>query len=267
MSRPLLALLTDFGWGGHYVGAMKGAILSICRDVDLVDITHDVPPQDVAAGAMHLMAVVPYFPAATIFLVVVDPGVGTGRAALAARAGGHVFVGPDNGVLAPVLDELGPACVVSIQDPARARSRVSRTFEGRDRLGPGAAWIASGLPVESLGPAVPDYRRLESRQALASAERMWGEVVWVDRFGNLVTNITRTAWSEAAGGRGGVVTLNGVPVGAPVRTYADVEAGEPCVLFGSTEQLEIAVRNGNAALRLDAGAGARVEVVWAETLC
>jgi S-adenosylmethionine hydrolase len=262
MSRPIIALLTDFGWSGHYVGAMKGAILSVCRDADLVDITHDVPPQDIAAGAMHLMAVVPYFPVGTIFLTVVDPGVGTSRAALAARAGRFAFVGPDNGVMAPVLDELGDAQVVAIGAPARARRTVSRTFEGRDRLGPAAAWLAQGVALDALGPAVADYRRLESRQALAVPDRLAGEVVWVDRFGNLVTNITRTAWAGASGGREGLVTLNGAPVGEVVQTYGAVAPGEPCVLFGSTEQLEIAVCNGNAALRLDAGPGARVEVVW-----
>jgi S-adenosyl-L-methionine hydrolase (adenosine-forming) len=262
VSRPIIALLTDFGWSGQYVGAMKGAILTVFREVDLVDITHDIPPQDLATGAMHLMAVVPFFPAGTIFLTVVDPGVGTARAALAARAGGHVFVGPDNGVMAPVLDELGATLVVSIDDPARARPTVSRTFEGRDRLGPAAAWMASGVPLESLGPVVLDYRRLESRRAMAAPDRLFGEVVWVDRFGNLITNITRGGWAEAAQGRAGEVTLNGAPVGAPVGTYADAEPGDPCVLFGSTEQLEIAVRNGNAAQRLDAASGARVEVVW-----
>jgi hypothetical protein len=262
MSRPLIALLTDFGWSGPYVGAMKGAILTVCREVDLLDLTHDVPPQDVAAGAMHLRAVVPYFPAGTIFLTVVDPGVGTARAALAARAGGHVFVGPDNGVMAPVLDELGASLVVAIDDPARARAMVSRTFEGRDRLGPAAAWIASGVPLESLGPAVRDYRRLEIPRPVAAPDRLSGEVVWVDRFGNLVTNITRVSWADAARGRAGEVMLDGAPIGAPVRTYADAAPGEPLVVFGSTEQLEIAVRNGDAARRFAARAGARVVVVW-----
>lgn len=262
MTRPIIALLTDFGTGGHYVGAMKGAILTVCRDVDLIDIGHDVPPQDVAAGALHLMGAAPYFPAGTIFLVVVDPGVGAPRAALAARAGGFVFVGPDNGVLAPVLDELRADIVVSIEDPARARPAISRTFEGRDRFGPAAGWLASGVPIEALGPVVPGYRRLERRSAVVFPDRLGGEVVWVDRFGNLVTNITRATWNAAEAGRAGAVELAGEPVGRLVRTYADVEPGDPCALFGSTEQLEIAVRNGSAAARFEAGLGSPVDVVW-----
>jgi S-adenosylmethionine hydrolase len=262
MARRIIALLTDFGTAGHYVGAMKGAMLSVCHEIDLVDITHDIGAHDVRAGARHLLAAVPYFPRGTVFLAVVDPGVGTSRLALAAEAGGYAFVGPDNGVLADSLDALRADVVVSV-DPTRfARGVVSRTFEGRDRLGPAAAWIAAGTLVASMGSVVPGYVRLPRSQAHVLPDRLSGVVDWVDRFGNLVTNISRQAWEEAVADRTATVRLNQEAVGSLVASYSDVGIGEPCALFGSTDCLEIAVREGHAGCRLSAGPGALVEVVW-----
>src|SRR5437762_11544941 len=134
MARPVIALLTDFGVRDHYAGTVKGVILRICPDVTLVDISHDLPPHDVLAGALELAASYRYFPAGTIFLVVVDPGVGSTRRGLAAEAGEYRFVGPDNGVLSLVFDDSQPPRVVELTEPGFARPMVSRTFEGRDRF-------------------------------------------------------------------------------------------------------------------------------------
>src|SRR5262245_43592254 len=145
MSRPVIALLTDFGTRDHYVGTMKGVMLGICPDAALVDITHEIPPHDVLAGALELAAAFRYLPAGTIFLAVVDPGVGSMRRGIAIEAGDYKLVSPDNGVLTPLLDEFNPKRVVELSERRYARPTVSRTFEGRDRFGPAAAWLGKGI--------------------------------------------------------------------------------------------------------------------------
>src|SRR6266542_6401934 len=161
MARPVIALLTDFGTRDHYAGTMKGVALSICPDATLVDISHDVPAHDVLAGALELAASYRYFPAATVFLVVVDPGVGSTRRGIAADAGDYKFVAPDNGVLTIVLDEHPPKRVVELTERKYARPTVSRTFEGRDRFAPAAAWLAKGIELSALGRAAGTTVRLD----------------------------------------------------------------------------------------------------------
>src|SRR5262245_37865644 len=151
MSRPVIALLTDFGLRDHYVAAMKGVILGICADVTLVDISHEVPPHDVLSGALQLGATYRYFPSGCIFLAVVDPGVGSTRRAIAASVGDYILVGPDNGVFSMVLDEAPVEQVVELTDARYRRPAVSRTFEGRDRFAPAAGWLATGVPLGELG--------------------------------------------------------------------------------------------------------------------
>ena len=143
MARPIIALLTDFGTPDHYAGTMKGVVLALCPDATLVDITHDIPPHDVLTAALELAACYKYFPAGTIFLVVVDPGVGSARRGLVAEAGDYRFVAPDNGVLTARLPaSSGPKRVVELTERRYARPTVSRTFEGRDRFAPAAGWLA-----------------------------------------------------------------------------------------------------------------------------
>ena len=159
--RPVIALLSDFGTRDHYAGTMKGVILNICPDATLVDITHEVPPHDVLDGSLQLAAAARYFPAGTIFLAVVDPGVGSARRGIAAEAGDYRFVAPDNGVLTSVLREWAPKKIVELTDRRYARPTVSRTFEGRDRFAPAAAWLAKGTQLTALGRPAPDYHRLD----------------------------------------------------------------------------------------------------------
>src|SRR3989442_6882101 len=164
MARPVIALLTDFGTRDHYAGTMKGVALGICPDATLVDITHEVPPHDVLAGALELAATYKYFPPGTIFLVVVDPGVGSTRRGIAAEAGDYKFVAPDNGVLTAVFDEHPPKRVVELTERKYARPTVSRTFEGRDRFAPAAAWLAKGIELAALGRAAGAIIRLDIPQ-------------------------------------------------------------------------------------------------------
>src|SRR6266542_2323392 len=161
MARPVVALLTDFGTRDHYAGTMKGVALGICPDVTFVDITHDLPAHDVVTGALELAACYRYFPNGTIFLVVVDPGVGSTRRGIAAEAGEYRFVAPDNGVLTLVFDEVAPKRIVELTERRYARPSVSRTFEGRDRFAPAAAWLAKGIELSALGRPAGAVTRLD----------------------------------------------------------------------------------------------------------
>lgn len=260
MSRPVIALLTDFGGRDHYAGAMKGVALGICPDATLVDISHEVPAHDVAAAAIELAAAYRYFPAGSIFLVVVDPGVGSSRRGLAAEAGSYKFVAPDNGVLSPVLDENPPGRVVELSEAAYARPAISRTFEGRDRFAPAAAWLANGIAITALGAPAGAVRRLELPQPRQTAEGVEGEVVRVDRFGNLITNIDRRALEQLASGQSLTIHLGALRISRLVSTYADSPPGEVCALLGSTDHLEIALNGADAAAAIGAGRGTAVRV-------
>ena len=190
-----IAILTDFGYRDHYVGAMKGVIASIAPGAPLIDITHGVPAQSIAAGAIALAQTWRLFPPRTVFLVVVDPGVGTARlpVAIQTRAGAR-FVGPDNGVLSLALEEAGPARAVELRAPRYRLARVSATFHGRDIFAPAAAHLWRGVKLESLGPPVRDgLTHLELAEPREGVEELRGEVLYVDGFGNLVSNIGRDA--------------------------------------------------------------------------
>src|SRR5712692_4713154 len=199
MARPVIALLTDFGMRDHYVGTMKGVMLGICPEATFVDISHDVPPHDVMAGALELAAAYRFFPAGTVFLVVVDPGVGSSRRGLAAEAGDYKFVAPDNGVLTPMIDDHHPRRVVELSERRYARATVSRTFEGRDRFAPAAAWLAKGIELAALGRAAGAIHLVEIPRATLDGGRIGGEVLRVDHFGNLITNIDRKLFDKLAG--------------------------------------------------------------------
>ena len=260
MARPVIALLTDFGTKDHYAGTMKGVALGICPEATCVDITHEIPPHDVLGGAFELCASYRYFPAGTVFLVVVDPGVGSARRALAAEAGGYRFVAPDNGVLTLALQETPPTRLVELTEPRYALPVVSRTFEGRDRFAPAAAWLATGIDLSSLGGVVTSWRTLHVPAPLAAGDRIAGEVVRVDGFGNLVTNIDRPPVDRLAGADGFEIAAGAETVRGIVAAYADAGAGALCALFGSSGHLEVAVSGGSAAERLRLGRGARVTI-------
>ena len=259
-SRPVIALLSDFGLRDHYVGVMKGVIAGICPSALQLDITHDIPPQDVRAGAYELSLAWRYFPQATIFLAVVDPGVGTARGAVALRVGGYIFVGPDNGLFDLIVAERPEgAAGVALTNPRYARSLVSATFHGRDRFAPAAAWLAAGTAFEALGDPVDVGIRLGWPDPVVTEAQVVGEVMHVDRFGNLITNIHRRLWPSLMDIT--EVRVAGGAAARMVRTYGDAAPGELVALFGSSERLEIAVTQGSAAARLAAGRGAPVHVV------
>jgi S-adenosylmethionine hydrolase len=260
MARPVVALLSDFGTRDHYAGAMKGVVLSVCPEATVVDIGHDVPPHDVLTGALELAACYRYFPPATVFLVVVDPGVGSARRGIAAEAGDYRFVVPDNGVLTAVFRETPPRKVVELTERKYARPTVSRTFEGRDRFAPAAGWLAKGVVLTTLGRAITDYVLIDIPAPQVEPARVRGEVIRVDRFGNLITNIDRRTFERFAHDAAIVIEVDGRDVGRVVDTYAEAGPGELCALFGSTDHLEIAVSAGSAADRLTLSRGATVTI-------
>jgi S-adenosyl-L-methionine hydrolase (adenosine-forming) len=265
MARPVVALLSDFGTTDHYAGTMKAVVLGVCPEVTLVDIGHDLPPHDVLAGALELAACYRYFPAGTVFLVVVDPGVGSARRGIAAEAGDYRFVAPDNGVLTAVFRETSPRKVVELTERKYARPTVSRTFEGRDRFAPAAGWLAKGIALASLGRTVSDYRRIAIPDPEVGADRITGVVLRVDRFGNCITNIDRRHFEKVA--QGGIVTITAGPHEVPrlVSTYDEAQGPEPCALFGSTDHLEVAVNASSAAERLGLVRGSPVIVTRSST--
>jgi len=262
MVRPIIAFLTDFGTRDHYAGVLKGVVLSLLADVTLVDISHDLPAHDVPFAALELAATYKYFPAGTIFLVVVDPGVGTARRGIAAEVGDFRFVAPDNGVLTAVFQEMAPKRVVELTERRFARPTVSRTFEGRDRFAPAAAHIAKGIQLPALGRAITDFHMLDLPRPHVDGVVLRGVIVRIDRFGNVVTNLDRKSCERLTGGAGGglQLTVGGRSIGKLVTTYSDIAAGEIGALFGSTDHLECAAQAASAAEVLGVKVGDPVEL-------
>jgi S-adenosylmethionine hydrolase len=240
--RSIVTLLTDFGTADGYVAEVKGTILGRSPEAVLVDVSHDVAPQDVEAGRLALARYWRRFPPGTVHLAVVDPDVGSIRRALAVASDGRFLVGPDNGILSPAL-LLAGAEVVALP----VSSSASPTFHARDVFAPAAAMLASGSPVDALGTPIGDpviRRTAEARRLPDGA--IEGQIITVDRFGNAVTNLVAA--------HGGVVEVGSLKL--PLRrTYSDVTPGTPLALAGSSGLVEIAVRDGNAALSLGLGRG------------
>ncbi len=246
---PIITLLTDFGNADHYVAEIKGVLLSLAPALTLVDVTHAISPGEIRSGAYVLGRTWHRFPAGTIHMAVIDPGVGTTRAALAFSAHGHYFVGPDNGVFTPVLHDAEVAAV-ALPTPAAA----SPTFHGRDLFAPAAAALATGAALHTLGePFAGIPERLSYTVPHYEGKTVVGEVVYIDRFGSLVTNLTADLVPNYAR-----LEVEDLDLGPLRRTYSDVTAGGLLAYVGSGGAIEIAVRNGSAARRLGVGVGGRV---------
>jgi S-adenosylmethionine hydrolase len=242
MSAPAITLLTDFGTADGYVAELKGVLVTRAPSVPLIDLSHDVPPQDVPFARLTVARYWRRFPVGTVHLVVVDPGVGTSRAAIAVESDGRYLVGPDNGVLSPALFALDARVIALHVDP-----QASPTFHGRDVFAPAAAQLALGAPIDSLGEWHADAVRLRTPQPQRQSDgSLQGEVLTIDRFGNAITNLAVREFAavHVAGQRA-----------RAVRSYGDAQPGELVALIGSSGFVEIAVREGSAAhsLRLTRG--------------
>ena len=253
---PIVTLTTDFGLRDPFVGQMKAVLLGLAPQVTLVDITHDVAPHDVIEAALALESSVPFFPSGTIHVAVVDPGVGTVRRAIGISCEGHVLVGPDNGLFTPFLGRPGVR-VFELAATRYRRSLVSRTFHGRDVFAPAAAYVARGVPLARFGARVRDAVTIPWPMARRHGRTLVGSVVHVDRFGNLVTSIR----ADDLAALGALVTVRlgrrTIPI---VATYGAIARGHAGAMLGSSERLEIAVREGRAAERLGAERGTAVIV-------
>ena len=261
--RPIVTLLTDFGLADPYVAVMKGVILSIRPLAATVDITHQIPPGDVLAGAVALRQALPYFPEGTVHCAVVDPGVGTERRILAARYAGQTVVAPDNGLVSFVdRDQPLSEIVVIRNDRYFLPGPTSATFHGRDIMAPVAAAIAGGLALAKLGPAPDKFKLLDLPEPRSEdGGAVVGEVIYVDRFGNLVSNVPGELLEQSLGDRAvAAVSCAGRDVGGIEATYDFGEAGQPLALINSMSLLEVAVKGGRACDVLDAGVGAEVRV-------
>jgi S-adenosyl-L-methionine hydrolase (adenosine-forming) len=245
MPAPAITLLTDFGTADGYVAEVKGVLLSCAPGVPLIDLSHEVPPQDVAFARLTVARYWRRFPVGTVHLVVVDPGVGTSRAPIAIESDGRFLVGPDNGVLSPALFTLDARCVALPVDP-----HAAPTFHGRDVFAPAAGQLAKGTPLDDLGDAHLAPVRLRTPQPRRDLDgSLTGEVLTVDRFGNAITNLAVREPGEVqvAGRRARFV-----------RTYGDAAPGELVALVGSSGFVEVAMREGSAAAALSLARGAAV---------
>lgn len=250
----VVTLTTDFGSGSVYVAELKGQLLHARAPFTLVDIAHDVPPHDIRAAAWLVGQACPVFPAGSLHIVVVDPGVGTSRRLLWARVGGQEFLCPDNGVLTRALAH-APLRAARVLDVG---AQAAATFHGRDVLAPTAVRLLDGANPESLGPAATDLVSLASPEPRETAAGLVGEVIHVDAFGNLITNLPAACLPRLV--RSGHIRLGTHEIDTIVRTYGDAPAGTPIVLVGSQGFLEIAVVEGRADARCAAGLGMVVSI-------
>jgi S-adenosylmethionine hydrolase len=255
MNRTI-ALLTDFGQSDWFVASMKGVILSVNPRAVIVDINHNIPSGGISAAAFNLLTCHLSFPKGTIFVAVVDPGVGSSRAAIAAKAGPYFFLGPDNGLLSPVIDNYCKPQFRVLINPKYLRKKVSLTFHGRDIFAPAAAHLSKGVAFEKLGPRIKDIVRLSMPMVCEKGKQIAGSVIYIDHYGNAITNVPSSLITR----RTKHVFIKGrkIPL---LSCYADADEGEPLAVTGSCGFVEISVNKGNAAKMMKLKIGDKVEII------
>jgi S-adenosyl-L-methionine hydrolase (adenosine-forming) len=262
MPKPLLTLTTDFGLSDHYVGAMKGVILGICPEARIVDITHEIAAYDITGGGYAISQAYRSFPKKTLHVVVVDPGVGTARRPILMEAGGQYFVAPDNGVLSMIYSREKHK-IRLISNDAYFRKPVSHTFHGRDIFAPVAAHVAAGVSPSRMGKPIDDYLRPAFQTPVRTGKRTWnGQVLKVDRFGNIVTNYHLDEFPNLDA-KNLAFGVGPEQVAVIARNYAETSPGELFAIVGSSGFYEISINQASAAKKTGAAAGSPVELtVW-----
>ncbi|HEY0429152.1 MAG TPA: SAM-dependent chlorinase/fluorinase [Pyrinomonadaceae bacterium] len=252
----IIALLTDFGTKDYFVGAMKGAILSINRKAKIIDITHEILPHDIKSAAFTLQACYKNFPEKTIFVAVVDPGVGSNRKAIVVETKRYFFVAPDNGLLSFIFDEEADFSVFELAGKEYSAAEISRTFHGRDVFAPAAAHLSNGVEPREFGREIDDFVRFETiAPHTVSDEKIEAEIIHVDCFGNLITNLKTKDLPENF-----FIKINGNKIDKLRNFYAEAETGEVFMIAGSAGFLEIAARQDSASKLLNATIGARISL-------
>jgi len=262
--RKIITLLTDFGLKDSYVGAMKGVILSICPDANIIDISHEIRKFDIRQGAYVLASASSFFPERTIHVGVVDPGVGTTRKPIIIEAKKNFYVGPDNGLLTLAALKEGIKRVVHISNRKYMLPRISHTFHGRDIFAPVAAHLANGVPIEEFGPLLEKYETLSFSKPKIYKKRIEGEIIYIDGFGNIVTNIYREILEKISINEGRTIKITFNDKTEKIlkicKAYNEVKEGEFLAIIGSGDFLEISINLGNAAKKLNIKEGTEVVV-------
>ncbi len=255
----LITLTTDFGLRDPFVGIMKGVISRINPQAMIIDLTHEIPPQDILAAAMTLRHAVKYFPQKTVHVAVVDPGVGSARRPLLVAVDDTYFIGPDNGVLSLAWEGRQPNRVVHLSNPTYYLKPTSGTFHGRDVFAPAAGYLSLGIAPEAFGEILDDYIRIGEPGVVKTERSLTGEIVYIDRFGNLFSNIQEQDLI-GLGEKNLSVVLGEVTIQGLAPNYSAVQSGQPVALINSWGVLEIALNKGDAARRLGVGIGAKVYI-------
>ena len=248
----VITLLTDFGYRDGFVGAMKGVICGINPHAQIIDVCHDITPGDINSAAFVIAQTAPYFPQKSVHLIVVDPGVGSTRKPLVVQSESACFVAPDNGVLKFIFEK--EMCkVYEISNKDFVYSNRSSTFHGRDVFAPVAAHLSKGVPIEEIGTLISDYQRGHVVKPVIKKDELLGEIIYIDRFGNLVTNILKDQTKSV-----NTITIKNVEIKTTSKCYSSVKQYELAALIGSHNYLEIAQRDGNAQQKLGCGVGEKV---------
>jgi S-adenosylmethionine hydrolase len=256
----IITLTTDFGITDIFVGVMKGVILSINPDAKIIDITHDIEPQDIYAGAFLLNSAYCYFPPGTIHVGVIDPGVGSARQAIAVETERYYFVAPDNGLLSHVLCKEKVKSAVNLTNPKYFLPQVSNTFHGRDIFAPVAAHISRGVSLNLLGEQIANIAQIPISTPDTSESEIIGQILYIDRFGNLITNISHQLFESIRRGRDFMIFVKDRQIQRICRAYAESSVGELLSIFSSFGNLEIAINAGNAAETLGAKRGDSIKI-------
>lgn len=249
MSKSIVTFTTDFGTEDHFVGTMKGVVLGINPEAALVDICNQVPAFDILQGAIAISQAYHFYPPGTVHVVIVDPGVGTSRRPIIVDTGKHLFVAPDNGVLSLIFERQERLTVRHVTAEHYFLQPVSKTFHGRDVFAAIAGHLSRGVDISKLGDPIVDYVRLQLPQPVVKEDCILGAVLKIDRFGNVITNITRRMLSQFIGAHSGsvMICLNSTTINRFQTTYEEGTPGEPFAIIGSMGYLEIATNKGSAA--------------------
>lgn len=258
--HKIITLTTDFGQKDYYVSAMKAVMLEILPDVRFIDISHEIPPQDIMAGSWVVKNSTPLFPEKTVHLVVVDPGVGTDRNPVAVQVNNQYYIGPDNGIFSLLTDQ-HDFKAIRLSNQTYWRDSPSNTFHGRDIFAPVAAHLAAGVSLEELGTPIDDLVRYRWAEPIADKDGIQGWILHIDRFGNLISNLSEELINEVISGKEVKIYVGNTILDEIVTTFGSVPEGEPAALIGSSGMLEIGINKGSAEEMLGVQKGAQISLV------